>query len=132
MRSSDWSSDVCSSDLLAELLPDLRVIQGDVVGLLGELHREQPEQRAIDRPTRFEHFGAAGSGFDEVFARNAAVVEHRLAQHALPQADRVDLVGLEGRMLPLDDDLDHLARALALAAVAAGDEDEIRSEEHTS
>src|SRR3546814_1280293 len=59
------------------------------------------------------------------FARTAAVVEHRLAQHGLPQAERVDLVGLEGRMLPLDDDLDHLARALALAAVEAGDEDEI-------
>src|SRR3546814_8167260 len=52
MRISDWSSDVCSSDLAAGLVD--RPADERRAGFLGDRHRLARDQRLVDRSAAFE------------------------------------------------------------------------------
>src|SRR3546814_3072538 len=111
MRISDWSSDVCSSDLLALgglLLVDHRLQVGRFLLRVGHCGRRQLAEHLVDR------FGRLGR----------VVVE------------RVGGVGLEAQHLRLlGAQLEHLrddAGVVVLVAAAVAAHRRLRSEEHTS
>src|SRR3546814_10114999 len=106
MRISDWSSDVCSSDLLlaaheqAAGLVD-RPADERRAGFLGDRHRLARDQRLVDRSAAFED-----DAIDRDFFARADT------QHVANS--------------------DVLERDLLVAPVAADAPGELRSEEHTS
>src|SRR3546814_3863284 len=85
MRMSDWSSDVCSSDLVLEIgerLPELLTILGVGDRLVEAALR--PAERAgadVEPPAvepRHREAKAVAFGPDPVFDRHAAILEHHL------------------------------------------------------
>src|SRR3546814_10034655 len=64
MRSSDWSSDVCSSDLVPAVAMDHDLL----VGLLARQHRRQHDTVVIDARLGVEdrHLIGAGSPLEEM------------------------------------------------------------------
>src|SRR3546814_1546777 len=89
MRISDWSSDVCSSDLLFHLGDDCRAIIADsavdaigaarsdavlaIIGELGTAQPKTPEQR--DVRDRIEMFGILDAHDDRAFAVGFRAIE---------------------------------------------------------
>src|SRR3546814_8008422 len=98
MRISDWSSDVCSSDLLGEFRALLRAVhddaavdRGDTGGLVdlreaerGRVHRDDAGTRADDRRTE----GDLGEFATELLGDEEATLS---ADRLLVVADRLDL-----------------------------------------
>src|SRR3546814_16827000 len=69
MRISDWSSDVCSSDLHGHVLPAPDLVELEVAALeaavLLEVHRGAGAV-VVDRPSRLQRRDALGAGGDAV------------------------------------------------------------------
>src|SRR3546814_1513557 len=131
MRISDWSSDVCSSDLL--LAGELRGERGDPARLLLEEHRMHLGGVEL---------GAARGLGDGIVQIAEAVDQLELARGAaVPHAALRDLVDTLGRQLArLADARDELAIAVldprledrVHLRIGAADDVGLRSEEHTS
>src|SRR3546814_4244007 len=100
MRISDWSSDVCSSDLGEDLAAGCLVGQHDLLALGREDHRVLPSHVAAAQGGKADL--AAGPGADLAFARHAgdlaqrhvAALRRRLAQHQRGAGGRVYLVSV--------------------------------------
>src|SRR3546814_2304436 len=108
MRISDWSSDVCSSDLLALNIQDLRLLGGvRVLGTLVDL--ELLVHRAAEGILR-QH--ALDGGLDDAL---------RVALQRLAEGFALEIADVPGEAVV------HLVGQLV-----AGDVDLLRSEEHTS
>src|SRR3546814_6165070 len=84
MRISDWSSDVCSSDLLAGLLD--RADAGQRVGAV-DVHRARTADALAAGAAERQR------GVDLVLDLDQRVQDHR------PAAVQVDLVGVQARIL---------------------------------
>src|SRR3546814_7871992 len=102
MRISDWSSDVCSSDLIGDLLAGQRIELGDLLDLVAE-EADAPRHILIVR----------GEDFEAVAAHAEIAARERLVVALVLQCDE-------------------LADDLAIVGDLAFLEIEDRSEEHTS
>src|SRR3546814_6509447 len=108
MRISDWSSDVCSSDLLA-----FRSALAEAAGDEDAVHRVEPGDEILF--ALLEQFGVEPADVDLDPVRHAAV-DQRLVQR---------FIGVGQRDIFADDADRHLALRVPLAV-------HDRSEEHTS
>src|SRR3546814_7553657 len=125
MRISDWSSDVCSSDLHGHVLPAPDLVELEVAALeaavLLEVHRGAGAV-VVDRPSRLQRRDAPGEGGDAV-SRSVAdppdmlldLVDVRASGALDRQQQQVDLV------VP--------GAAVGILDLAVGF---LRSEDHTS
>src|SRR3546814_14442016 len=86
MRISDWSSDVCSSDLIGDLLAGQRIELGDLLDLVAE-EADAPRHILIVRGEDFEAVAAHA----EIAARERLVVALVLQCDEL--ADDLAIVG---------------------------------------
>src|SRR3546814_8767528 len=109
MRISDWSSDVCSSDLALELADQLAELLAFLEVIDGHIHRTLPDA---------DHFGGGtGAGGGEQGVENVAAGID-LADHR---------VGIDFDTVEYD-----MAREAGVDEAARVGGDALRSEEHTS
>src|SRR3546814_8127847 len=122
MRISDWSSDVCSSDLVAREAAKIR----DPVAL-GRLTDSLTRQRRAARAKDVQGFFSLDEEFHQSLAEAAGrPAAWRAVEDAKPQMDRVRYLSMEDAT-----PLAVLVRQHA-AIVAAVNDGDGRSEEHTS
>src|SRR3546814_10215863 len=115
MRISDWSSDVCSSDLLG-------VIVGDRLGDILEQHRLADARRRDDQRAL-----ALALRADQVDHPRRFVLDRRVER-----VERQLLVGIEWRQIV---EIDAVADDVGIVEIDAdklGEREIARSEEHTS
>src|SRR3546814_16427933 len=89
MRISDWSSDVCSSDLVAVLVaPQLRTawmhfdVQASIISVLGDLVR-RTEVTDFQICQRHFRFSSAGPGRDQRGASGSRSEERRVGKECV-------------------------------------------------
>src|SRR3546814_7560989 len=136
MRISDWSSDVCSSDLNRTRSADVHEAASDTVKTLYESKLAQPTPEGLDRAVLFT---AGGTGAGKTTAVNAAgdafgkpEITYDTNMNTLSSAvDKVDQALAAGRDVRLAYVYRDPVEALACGALPRA-ERQARSEDHTS